>query len=155
MPVKKLQRFLDEQGVKYVTINHSPAYTAREVAASTLVPRALFAKTVMIKVDGTMAMAVLPASRRVDLDRLSAELGAGHVEIASEQEFADAFPGCEVGAMPPFGNLYDMDVYVAEKLTEDDDIAFNAGSHTQIIQMGYRDYENLVKPKIVRFAVKH
>ncbi len=155
MPVKKLQRFLDEQGVKYVTINHSPAYTAREVAASTLVPRALFAKTVMIKVDGTMAMAVLPASRRVDLDRLGAELGAGHVEIASEQEFADAFPGCEVGAMPPFGNLYDMDVYVAEKLTEDDDIAFNAGSHTQIIQMGYRDYENLVKPKIVRFAVKH
>lgn len=155
MPVKKLQRFLDEQGVKYVTINHSPAYTAREVAASTLVPRALFAKTVMIKVDGTMAMAVLPASRRVDLDRLSAELGAEHVEIASEQEFADAFPGCEVGAMPPFGNLYDMDVYVAEKLTEDDDIAFNAGSHTQIIQMGYRDYENLVKPKIVRFAVKH
>ncbi len=155
MPVKKLQRFLDEQGVKYVTINHSPAYTAREVAASTLVPRALFAKTVMIKVDGTMAMAVLPASRRVDLDRLSAELGAEHVEIASEQEFADAFPGCEVGAMPPFGNLYDMDVYVAEKLTEDDEIAFNAGSHTQIIQMGYRDYENLVKPKIVRFAVKH
>ncbi len=155
MPVKKLQRFLDEQGVKYVTINHSPAYTAREVAASTLVPRALFAKTVMIKVDGTMAMAVLPASRRVDLDRLSAELGAEHVEIASEQEFADAFPGCEVGAMPPFGNLYDMDVYVAEQLTEDDEIAFNAGSHTQIIQMGYRDYENLVKPKIVRFAVKH
>ena len=114
-----------------------------------------FAKTVMIKVDGTMAMAVLPASRRVDLDRLSAALGAGHVEIASEQEFADAFPGCEVGAMPPFGNLYDMDVYVAEKLTEDDDIAFNAGSHTQIIQMAYRDYENLVKPRIVPFAVKH
>ncbi len=155
MPVKKLKEFLDGQRVKYVTINHSPAYTAREVAASSLVPRALFAKTVMINVDGEMAMAVLPASRRVDLDRLAKGVAARTVELAEEREFQDRFPGCEVGAMPPFGNLYGMDVYVAEKLAEDDEIAFNAGSHTQIIQMAFGDYERLVKPKIVKFAVKH
>ncbi len=155
MPVKKLKEFLDGQRVKYVTINHSPAYTAREVAASSLVPRALFAKTVMINVDGEMAMAVLPASRRVDLERLAKGIGARAVELAEERDFQDRFPGCEVGAMPPFGNLYGMDVYVAEKLAEDDDIAFNAGSHTQIIQMAFGDYERLVKPTIVKFAVKH
>lgn len=155
MPVKKLTEFLDSNKVKYVTISHSPAYTAREVAASTLVPRAEFAKTVMVNIDGKMAMAVIPASRRLDLEQLGQSINAKTVVLASEREFQDRFPDCEVGAMPPFGNLYDMDVYVATNLTMDDEIVFNAGSHIQVIQLAYGDYANLVQPKVLDIAVKH
>lgn len=155
MPVKKLTEFLDSNKVKYVTISHSPAYTAREVAASTLVPRAEFAKTVMVNIDGKMAMAVIPASRRLDLEQLGHSINAKKVVLASEREFQDRFPDCEVGAMPPFGNLYDMDVYVATNLTMDDEIVFNAGSHIQVIQLAYGDYANLVQPKVLDIAVKH
>jgi len=155
MPVKMLTEFLDSNKVKYVTISHSPAYTAREVAASTLVPRAEFAKSVMVNIDGTMAMAVIPASRRLDLEQLCRSINAEKVELASEQEFQDRFPDCEVGAMPPFGNLYNMDVYVATNLTMDDEIVFNAGSHIQVIQLAYGDYADLVQPKVLDIAVKH
>lgn len=93
-------------------------------------------------------MAVLPATRKLDFDLLKHTVGAKDVELAGEQEFANAFPGCELGAMPPFGNLYDMDVFVAESLAEDEQIAFNAGSHTELLRLGYADYERLVKPKV-------
>ena len=154
MPVKKLREFLDSQNIKYITIDHSPAYTAREVASSALVPRREFAKTVIVKLDGRNAMAVVPASRHVDLGRLAALAGAQQAELASEEEFQALFPGCEVGAMPPFGNLYDMDVFVDEILHEDDDIVFNAGSHIQVIRMAYEDYQALVQPTVGDFAVK-
>ncbi len=152
MPVEKLKEFLDSRKVKYVTVSHSAAYTAQGVAASARVPGKELAKTVMIKVDGRMAMAVLPASYRVDFDLLKEVTGAGKVELAAEEEFKDMFPECEVGAMPPFGNLYGMDVFVAESLAEDEEIAFNAGSHTELMRLAYKDFEALVEPKVVRFS---
>lgn len=152
MPVRKLKEYLDSHNVKYVTVKHSLAYTAQEIAESAHVSGKELAKTVVIKMDGKMAMAVLPASRKIDLDHLRQAAGAGKAEIAAEWEFQDKFPGCELGAMPPFGNLYGMDVFVAEELTADREIAFNAGSHTELIRMSYPDFENLVHPKVVRLT---
>ena len=154
MPVKRLKEFLDSHNVRYVTISHSPAYTAQAIAASAHVSGKELAKTVMIKVDGKMAMAVLPASFQVDFDLLKDALRARSVELASEEEFKGLFPECEVGAMPPFGNLYDMDVVAAAKLAEDEEIAFNAGSHTELIKMAYKDFERLVEPRVVSFAAQ-
>lgn len=154
MPVKKLREFLDSKKVKYVNVSHSKAYTAQEIAASAHIPGKELAKTVMIKIDGSLAMAVLPASYKVDFETLQELLNAKRVRLAYEQEFKDKCPDCEVGAMPPFGNLYNMNVYVAESLTDDEEIAFNAGSHTELIKMKYSDFENLVKPKILKFSRK-
>jgi Ala-tRNA(Pro) deacylase len=152
MPVLKLKGFLDENGVKYVTIQHSAAYTAQEIAAHTHIPGKELAKTVMVKVDGKLAMAVVPASHRVDFDRLRDVAGAQDVELAGEAEFKDFFPACDVGAMPPFGNLYDMEVYVSDTLSEDVEIAFSAGSHSELIRLAYADYERLAQPKIAGFS---
>jgi Ala-tRNA(Pro) deacylase len=152
MPVKRLKEFLDSNNVKYVTISHSPAYTAQAIAASAHVSGKELAKTVMVKVDGKMAMAVLPASYQVDFGLMKETLGAKEIELATEAEFKDLFPECEVGAMPPFGNLYDMHVFAAAKLAEDDEIAFNAGSHTELIKLAYKDFERLVDPTVVRFS---
>jgi Ala-tRNA(Pro) deacylase len=153
MPVQTLRDFLDKNKVKYVVISHSPAYTAQEIAASAHIPGHELAKSVVVRVDGELAMAVLPASSHVNLDLLAEALGVDHVELADEYQFRDRFGECELGAMPPFGNLYGMRVYVADELTVDDRIAFNAGSHTELIQLAFDDFERLVKPKIVRFAV--
>jgi Ala-tRNA(Pro) deacylase len=152
MPVKKLKEFLDTSGVKYVAINHSAAYTAQEIAASAHVRGKELAKTVVVTLDGRMAMAVLPAARKISFELLRAASGAGDVQLAGERAFADMFPGCEVGAMPPFGNLYDMDVYVSKLLAADEEIAFNAGSHTELIRLSYKDFERLVKPKVAKIA---
>ncbi len=152
MPSDKLKEFLDSAKVEYTVLEHSPVYTAQEVAASAHVPGRKLAKTVMIKLDGEMAMAVLPASERVNFDRLKEATGAGKVELASEQEFKDRFPDCEVGALPPFGNLYEMEVIAAPSLAEEVEIAFCAGSHTELIRMSYADFKRLVKPKVMDFA---
>lgn len=152
MPVRKIKEFLDNNHVKYVAIAHSKAYTAQDIAASAHIPGKELAKTVMVKIEGKMAMAVLPASYKVDFEMLEHAAGAKVVELATEQEFKDLFPGCEVGAMPPFGNLYDMDVYVAGTLAEDERIAFNAGTHTELIQMAFDDFRRLVKPRVVQFS---
>ncbi len=154
MPVQKLKELLDSQKVKYVTISHSPAYTASEIAASAHIPGKELAKTVMVRIGGKMAMAVLPASYRVDFDLLQEATGAQDVVLASEREFTDKFPGCEPGAMPPFGNLYGMDVFVADTLAEDEEIAFNAGSFTELMKLSYKDFERLVKPKVLRFTAR-
>lgn len=154
MPLRKLREFLDQNGVKYVTLIHSPAYTAQEIAAAAHVPGKELAKTVVVRLDGRLAMAVLPASYRVDFGRLRKAAGAKNAELASKEDFQNTFPGCEIGAMPPFGNLYGLDVYVADVLAEDEKIAFNAGSHTELVQLAYRDFERLVKPKVAAFAVK-
>lgn len=154
MPVKRLKEFLDSHNMKYVTISHSRAFTAQETATSAHIPGKELAKTVMVKVDGKMAMAVLPASYKVDFDLLTKATGSGKVEIADEEEFKDLFPGCEIGAMPPFGNLYGMDVFVAKSLTEDEEIAFNAGSHRELVRMAYKDFERLVKPRVMKFSVE-
>src|SRR5436309_3301524 len=152
MPVKKLKDFLNEQKVKYMTITHSPAYTAQEVAASAHVSGKDVAKTVIVKLDGQTAMAVLPAHRKIVLQDLRDVTGADRARFATEEEFQSLFPDCETGAMPPFGNLYGMDVYVAPELAEEDEIAFNAGSHTELIKLAYRDFERLVKPKVMSFT---
>lgn len=151
MPVRKLIDFLRENHVKFVVISHSPAYTALEIAESAHVPGQVLAKTVMIDIDGTLAMAVLPASKMINLEMLKESLGAKNVILSCEQEFARRFPGCELGAMPPFGNLFGMDVYVSPELAEDDEIAFNAGSLSELILLSYEDYVRLVNPKIVNF----
>jgi Ala-tRNA(Pro) deacylase len=152
MPIKKLKEFLDRHNIEYVSISHSAAYTAQKIAASAHIPGKELAKTVMVKLDGKMAMAVLPASYRVDFDLLKTVSGANTVKLANEQEFKDIFPSCEVGAMPPFGNLWDMEVYVAQSLAEDEEIAFNAGTHTELIKMKYQDFEKLAKPKVLKFS---
>jgi Ala-tRNA(Pro) deacylase len=153
MPSKKLKSFLDENKIKYVSIKHSSAYTAQEIAAIAHIPGKDLAKTVIIKIDGKMAMAVLPASYKVSFDNLKDTLGVKEVRLAYEQEFIDKFPDCEVGAMPPFGNIYGMDVFVAESLAEDEEIAFNACNHTELIKMSFSDFEKLVKPKRIKFSV--
>ncbi len=152
MPATKLKEFLDHQRVKYVSIRHSPAFTAQEVAASAHLSGKEVAKTVMVKIDGKMAMLVLPANRKVIIQDLRESSGAREAKFASEQEFKAMFPDCETGAMPPFGNLYGMDVYVAPSLTEDAQIAFNAGTHAELIQMAYTDFAKLVNPKLMRFT---
>ena len=149
MPTQKLKDYLDQHEIQYVTISHSPAYTAQRIAEMTRIPGKDLAKTVIVKIDDKFAMAVLPASRRVDLRHLQEAIGADEVTLSSETEFIELFPDCEVGAMPPFGNLYDMDVYVADQLTEDDEIAFNAGSHSELVKMSYNDFANLVTPQVV------
>ena len=154
MPVKKLKEYLDTHMIKYITIDHSPAYSAREVASSTFVPRREFAKCVMVKADDRIAMTVLPASRHVDLEKLATAAGSRNVRLASEREFEKLFPGCETGAMPPFGNLYGLDTYVDATLEQDDEISFNAGTHTQVIRLAFDDYEKLVKPTICNFSVE-
>ena len=152
MPAKKLKAYLDENDIEYVTISHSPAYTAQRIAELTHIPGKELAKTIIVKLDDKFAMAVLPASSRVDVAHLKENVKATSVEIATEAEFKDLFPDCDVGAMPPFGNLYNMDVYVAEQLVEDEEIAFNAGSHTELVRMSYKDFENLVSPKVVALS---
>lgn len=153
MPVEKLKEFLKDNDVKYVTISHSPAFTAQEIAASAHVPGRELAKTVIVKLDGELAMAVLGAPYRVDLDGLREATGAGSAELASEDEFEDLFPGCEVGAMPPFGNLWGMEVFADRRLADDEQIAFNAGSHSELVKLPYEDFERLVEPELLELGV--
>ncbi len=152
MPLQKLREFLDQNSVKYVSVSHSPAYTAQEIAASAHIPGQELAKTVMVKLDGEMAMAVLPASFKVDLEQLRSAAGATEVALATEDEFRGLFPGCEPGAMPPFGNLWNMPVFACETLAEDEEIAFNAGSHTELVKLAFADFARLVNPKVTRFS---
>jgi Ala-tRNA(Pro) deacylase len=152
MPVEKLKKFLDEKKVKYVSIRHSLAYTAQEIAASAHIHGKELAKTVIVKLDGKPVMAVLPASRMIDMERLRGAARAGSAALATEREFQDLFPGCAPGAMPPFGNLWGMTVYADTALAEDAEIAFNAGSHTELIRMAYKSFEELVKPAVAAIA---
>ncbi|HTL16594.1 MAG TPA: YbaK/EbsC family protein [Patescibacteria group bacterium] len=152
MPARKLKEFLDKEKIKYVCITHSAAYTAQEVAASAHITGRELAKTVIVELDGEMAMAVLPANRRIVLQDLREVTGSDQVKFASEDQFRAQFPECETGAMPPFGNLYGMDVYLAETLTENDEIAFNAGTHTEVIKMKFQDFERLVQPRVLCFT---
>lgn len=152
MPVRKLKDFLDKHEIKYVSVVHSPAYTAQEIASRAHIKGKNLAKTVMVHVDGKMAMAVLPASLKVDFDYFRKEIAAGAIGLAAEKEFQSRFPDCEVGAMPPFGNLYGMDVYVDQSLVELDEIAFSAGTHTELIKLPFVDFKRLVKPRVVRLS---
>jgi Ala-tRNA(Pro) deacylase len=150
MATQSVKEFLDKNHINYSIISHTPAYTAPEVAANSHISGKFFAKVVIVKIDGKFAMVVEPAHQKVNLNSLKEMIGSKKLELASEYEFKDQFPDCELGAMPPFGNLYDMDVYVAETLTRDKDIAFNAGNHTELIKMSYKDFEKIVHPHIIK-----
>jgi len=149
MPTNKLKEFLNAHGVAHAIIPHPLAFTATSVAGAAHIPGKEMAKTVVVSLDGHLALAVVPANRKVDLERLRQVTGALSAELADEREFIGDFPECEPGAMPPFGNLYGMPVFVEPHLAEDRQIAFNAGSHTELISMAYKDFERLVHPKLV------
>lgn len=155
MPLSKLREFLDSHNVKYLVMSHSLAYTAQGVAALAHVSGKKLAKTVILKIDGILAMAVIPAADHVDLSRIKKITGAMVVELASEREFKDAFPDCETGAMPPFGNLYDMAVYADASLTRNQEITFTAGSHREVVRMRWDDMMRLVNPTIDSVAYEH
>lgn len=152
MTTAKLRNLLDQEHIRYITIQHSPAYTAQEIAASAHIPGKELAKTVIAKINEKLTMLVLPASSKVHLKHLSELLGTKNLELVPESEFENAFPECELGAMPPFGNLYDMDTYVDKSLEEDEEIAFNAGNHSELIKLAYKDYVRLVKPEVISFT---
>lgn len=152
MPVAKLKEFLDQNNIRYETIAHDEAYTTQEVAAAAHIPGRQVAKTVMVKIDGAMAMVVLEAPDHVSLSRLKEVAGAQSVELAGEDEFKGLFPNCEPGAMPPFGNLWDLDVFVDQRLREDEQIAFNAGTHSELMRLAYSDFERLVDPVVAELS---
>jgi Ala-tRNA(Pro) deacylase len=154
MPLSKLRTFLDSHHIKYLVISHSLAYTAQGVAALSHVSGKQLAKTVIVKIDGILAMVVLPASLHVDMGRLCQLTGAQAVELASEQEFKDAFPDCETGAMPPFGNLYGMSVYADTTLAEQEEITFSAGTHRELVRMNWQDMMRLVSPTVHGLAYR-
>ena len=154
MPMKQLARFLDENRVRYVRITHSPAFTAQEIAHKAHISGDELAKTVVVKLDGEMRLVVLPASCQIDLDQLRFAVGAHEAELAEESEFRGRFPECELGAMPPFGNLFGMEVLVANELADDEEIAFNAGTHTELVRLAYRDFARLVQPRVVDITAK-
>jgi Ala-tRNA(Pro) deacylase len=151
--LKRLTEYLDRNHIKYVVMSHSQAYTASEIAAISHLPGKELAKTVMIKADGSMSMLVLPASYMVDFGILRKALQVNEVRLATEAEFKELFPECEVGAMPPFGNLFGMDVVVDRGLTGTHEIAFNAGNHKELLRMAYQDFERLVRPRILTFGI--
>lgn len=144
--------YLDQNNVKYTACAHSRAYTAQELAATMHVPGREMAKVVIVKIDDHFAMAVLPAPHHIDFKQLKEATGAQRVELASEAEFQNLFPDCEVGAMPPFGNLYGLPVYVARPLTDHEEIVFNAGTHRDAIRMKGADFARLVNPTVLDFT---
>ena len=154
MPLSKLREFLDSQQIKYLVISHSLGYTAQGIAAAAHVSGKKLAKTVIVKLDGILAMAVVPASEHVDMDRLKALTGCKCVEIAFEKEFQNAFPDCELGAMPPFGNLYDMPVYADASLAEHEEITFSAGTHRELVRMHWEDMLRIVNPTVAELTCR-
>jgi Ala-tRNA(Pro) deacylase len=148
----RLHNLLDTGQTSYTTLAHPRTITAHETASAARVEPNHFAKTVMIKADGRLAMVVMPAAYRADLYRLSLALGGVPVELAEESEFRETFSDCEPGAMPPFGHLYGMPVYVDSRLAHQDEIAFNAGNHTEVVRMPYREFERLAAPEMLWLA---
>ena len=149
---ERLEGHLRENGVPFEVQHHPRVITAQDVAATEHVPGRMLAKVVMVLADGEMIMLALPAPYEEDLEKAGKVLGAREVRLAEEEEFADAFPDCEVGAMPPFGNLYGLPVYVEEALAEDETIFFRAGTHTDTMSVRYADFERLVDPTVAEFA---
>jgi Ala-tRNA(Pro) deacylase len=155
MALASLMNYLDENNVRYIVLYHSPAYTAQGIAGLAHIPGQELAKTVIVLLDGKLVMAVLPASYHVDLMLLRKHAKAKTAELASEEDFQGRFTGCETGAMPPFGNLFGIPVYADQTLEKDREIAFNAGTHRELVRMKWEDYKKLVQPTVMRFATGH
>ncbi len=151
--LKKLKEYLESNKISFEVGYHARVYTAQEVAASQHVPGREMAKVVMVKADGKTIMLVLPASYQIDIKKLKGVLNCKKVGMVKEEEFQELFPDCEVGAMPPFGNLYNLEVWVDQVLTEDESIVFRAGSHVETLRIKYNDYAGLVNPKVGDFSV--
>lgn len=149
---KLLKEFLNKNKVKYKAMKHKEFFTAQEIAKAQHISGKLMAKSVIVKLDDKFIMIVLPAHLKINFPRLKKITGAKKVRLATEKEFAGLFPGCEIGAMPPFGNLYNVPVGIDTRLTEEEHIVFNAGTHKDTVAMKYRDYERLVKPKVAPFG---
>jgi Ala-tRNA(Pro) deacylase len=150
--IKKLKELFDEAKVSYEVYNHPLAYTAQEIAQRQHFSGDQMAKVVMLEVDKRLVMAVITASQKVHLMTVRASLGAAEVRLATEDEFVSRFPDCEIGAMPPFGNLFGLPVYVDPAVTQDESIYFNAGNHVQTVRIRYDDFEKLAAPQVVRLA---
>lgn len=151
MVLQRLQEYLDANHVPYEVLGHETAYTAPEIAHTLHVSGKLLAKVVMIKADERFVMAVLPSNWKIDFNRLKEVLGSSRVRLAAEDEFKGLFPDCKIGTMPPFGNLYGIEVYVDQLLTEDETIVFQAGTHVGAVKLRYEDFANLVHPKVAEF----
>jgi len=154
MPCAKLVEYLLKNGVEFELREHPSAYAAEDVALKAEVSGRFFAKTVLIRIDGEMAMAVLPADCKIDFMKLKGVSNAKTITLALEHEFEARFPDCELGAMPPFGNLYDMPVFVADSLARAETVSFNAGTHTEVVTMPFVDFMNLVKPETGKFTFR-
>jgi Ala-tRNA(Pro) deacylase len=148
----RLENYLRENQVPFEEQHHPRAVSAQEVAASEHVPGRMLAKTVMVLADREMVMLALPATYQVDLEKAAAALGVDEARLAEEEEFSNSFLDCEVGAMPPFGNLYGVPVYVEKTLAEDETIVFRSGTHTETMSVSYSDFERLVEPTVAQFA---
>jgi len=151
--LKKLKEYLEKNRVRHEVGYHERVYTSQEVAAAMHVPGKELAKVVIVKADGKMLMLVLPASYRAETKKLKKVLQCKKLQIAKERDFEELFPDCEVGAMPPFGNLYHLEVWVDQVLTEDEMIVFRAGSHVETLKIKYSDYSRLVNPRVGDFSV--
>lgn len=149
---EKLNRFLDRHGVAYQVIHHQRDYSAQTTAHDTHTSGHYFIKSVILRVDGRYAMAVVPADRHVELEKIADWLDAQEVALASEQETFELFPDCEVGAEPPMGNLYGVPVYADPAITDSDSVTFNGGTHETAVRMGWADYCRLVQPAMVEIA---
>jgi Ala-tRNA(Pro) deacylase len=148
MPGKQVKEFLDSHHVKFISMAHSPAFTSQEVAASAHISGKDLAKVVVAKADGKMMLIVVPAHEHVNFGELRKIVGTT-VDLASESEFKGKFPECETGAVPPFGNLYQVPVYISSELAKHNNIIFNAGTHSELMQLAYEDFAKLVEPKVI------
>ena len=148
----KVLEFLDNNSASYEVTRHQPTYSAQQMAAAEHVSGMEVAKPVLIKADDTYYMCVLPACRKVDLDTLKEDLGVGKVELAGEEEMSKLFADCQLGAEPPFGNLYGLETLMDESLQVDEHIVFQAGTHDQAIKMATDDYKELVSPQVLSFS---
>jgi len=154
MPCKRLKDYLERNNIQYSVINHPLSFSAQTTAHLSHISGKDVVKTVIVKIKGDLKMMVLPANQMVNLRFLKNLYGTEDVELARESEFAGMFPDCEIGAMPPFGSLYGIEELVSEDLTKDEEIAFNAGNHTELLKIRYRDYENLLNPRIINFKIR-
>ena len=152
---RQISDFLDARNVPYQYCRHSLAYTAQGIAHAQHVSGKDVAKVVMVLCDGAIRMTVLPASHRINFELLRPVLGGHDLRLATEDEFKDVFPGCELGAMPPLGNLYSLEVWVDESLKVRPSIVFNAGTHVETIAMSSADFDRVVNPKYAKFAEPH
>ena len=150
---EKLEKYFHDNGVGFQAMTHPTAYTAQDVAAAQRVKGKQVAKVVIVLADATAVMLVMPASYRIDFAKLKMALNAKDARLAKEEEFSNLFPDCDTGAMPPFGTLYSVPVYVDRSLTEDPEIVFQAGSHRDTMKITYQDYARLAQPVVADFAM--